>query len=348
MQLQGQRQTQEIAVTGHCLLKHLIVAGLFLLGVPAAAHDIIREDVTIKAVTERPIRFYIDRPDMAQKVPLVIVVDGSGCVGQLRQSSWGNYAPRPDDQQPFARLMVEKPGVEPTASDFSADCSEAFLRSYSIDNRVFDHLRVLQHLAARAAWWNGDIYVWGWSDGGDIAAQLVIYRPDIKRAVLGAMGGGLTMAEHFEDYFVCPPERTPDRATCLAELRTEFRRIEDNPTWRETWSGKDNSLLVWSTRLRSRLSAPLADNTVPLLIVHGELDRDNTPVASARKLVEDLRASDNRSFSYWEIAGMEHGWRALPEARKTALLTGMLDWLLTGEVNPQKQAIAISGQPLAE
>lgn len=322
----------------------LAAACITLFAQSGMARDILHEDLTIKGVSERPIRFYVDRPATDEKVPLLIMVDGSGCVGQMRKSLWDNYAPGPSDATPYARLMVEKPGVEPTASDFGADCSEAFLRSYSIDNRVFDHLRVLQHLAARAAWWNGEIYVWGWSDGGDIAAQLVIYRPDIKRAVLGAMGGGLTMAEHFEDYFACAPDRTSDRAACLAELGEQFQRMEDNPTWRETWSGKDNSFMVWSTRLRSRLSAPLADSKVPILIVHGELDRDGTPVESARKLVEDLRESGNRAFTYWEVAGMEHGWGNLPEDRQVALHTAIFDWLLAGTVDPATQRVAVAGQ----
>lgn len=330
---------KQVGVIGGLLALTLSLA----IAAPANANQLLREDQSVLSVDERPIRFYIDRPRFAQKLPILLVVDGSGCIGQLRPSSWGNFAPGLDDEVPYARLMVEKPGVEPTASDLNADCSEEFLRNYSIEKRVLDHLRVLQHLAATADWWNGDIYLWGWSDGGDIAAQLVVYRPDVKRAVLGAMGGGLTMAEHFEDFWACPPETTSDRETCLADLREDFRRMEDNPTWRETWSGKDNSWRVWSTRLRSRLSAPLADNRVPILIVHGELDRDSTPVESARKLVAHLRDSGNSAFTYWEIAGMEHGWNNLPQPRQQAIVSGMADWLLTGEVDPQKRSLAVDG-----
>lgn len=326
-----------------------VIGGLLALtlslanAAPASADQLLHEDQSVLSVDERPIRFYVDRPALAQKLPILLVVDGSGCIGQLRPSSWGNFAPGLDDAVPYARLMVEKPGVEPTANDLDADCSEEFLRNYSIEKRVLDHLRVLQHLTATADWWNGDIYLWGWSDGGDIAAQLVVYRPDIKRAVLGAMGGGLTMAEHFEDFWACPPETTPDRETCLADLREDFRRMEDNPTWRETWAGKDNSWRVWATRLRSRLTAPLADNRVPILIVHGELDRDSTPVESARKLVAHLQDSGNPAFTYWEIAGMEHGWNNLPQPRQQAIVSAMADWLLTGEVDPRKRSLAVDG-----
>ena len=322
------------------------LAGLALLlpaGLSAHAIDTAMrfEDRTVPAIDERPIRFYVDRPDDGATVPILLVIDGSGCTGQQRPSTWHNYDPNHYPQHRYARVMVEKPGVEPEAADLSAECSDDFKRHYDIDTRVTDHLRVLQHLAATADWWNGELLVWGWSDGGDIGARLVTYRPDTTRAVLGAMGGGLTMAEHFERFWACP-EGTEDREACLADLRADFDRIYDNPTWRETWSGHDNTNRVWATRLRARLSAPLSDNRVPLLIVHGERDADNTPVESARALVADLREAGNTAFTYWEVPGMEHGWNALPEGRRTALIEGMLDWLMTGSVAPAKQDAALT------
>ena len=144
----------------------LVLAALVFSPIATAA-PILSEDRAIPAVDERPIRFYIDRPDIGTKVPLLLVIDGSGCIEQRRPSSWGNYNPEPDDPVPYARLMVEKPGVEPEAADFSQPCSDEFHRYYTIQNRVLDHLRVLQHLGATADWWNGELYIWGWSDGGD-------------------------------------------------------------------------------------------------------------------------------------------------------------------------------------
>ena len=313
---------------------------------PLRAAPLVHEDTKIAAIDERPIRFYIDRPQSTEKLPLLIVIDGSGCVGQLRPSSWGNYAPQPDDPVRYARLMVEKPGVAPDASDHSVECSKEFYRSYTINNRVQDHLRVLQHLNARADWWNGEVLVWGWSDGGDVAAQLVVARPDIRRAVLGAMGGGYTMAEHFENFWACAPASTAQRDKCLADLRSDFARIENNPSGTLYWNGESHA--TWASRLRSRLSAPLADNRVPILIVHGELDKENTPVESARKLVSDLQASGNSAFTYWEIAGMGHGWRELPDSRQAVVLSSMLNWLLKGEIDPDQLALAVHGKRVSK
>ena len=331
-------------------MRHLcVLAGLAITSSALATppqRTIVTLDQTVSAIDERPIRYYIDRPSIDERVPLLVVVDGSGCVGQKRPSSWGSYAPKPDDAIPFARVMVEKPGVEPFSADHDAECSEDFLKHYTIQNRVLDHMRVLQHLSATAEWWNGQLLIWGWSDGGDVAAQIVIYHPGVERAVLGAMGGGLTMAEHFENFWACPAATTENRELCLEDLRNDFQKMEDNPTWKETWSGTDNSWRVWATRLRSRLSAPLSDNRTPILIVHGELDRDNTPVESARALVSDLTQAGNDHFNYWEIVGMGHGWNDLPPDRQVALHGAMLDWLLTSEVDPDRKALAISGGTL--
>ena len=227
------------------------------------------------------------------------------------------FRPSADSPKPYARIAVEKPGVDHEAS-YPSECSEEFLKYYTIEQRVTDHLRVLQHLTAEASWWNGELLIWGWSDGGDIAAQLTAYYPNVTRAILGAMGGGFTMEEHFKDFWVCPKERLGDkRAACIAQLDAQFQEMFDNPTWTKTWSGPDNAWKVWPGRLRSRLVNVLQDNTSPILIVHGEKDFDSTPVASARKLVKELQDAGNTSFTYWEIPNMEHGWSKLPKNKET-------------------------------
>ena len=320
-----------------------LLLAVLMLALPHAgsARELLHEERVIPAADERPITFYVDRPAIEEKVPILLWVDGSGCAGQLREMGWGSYAPKADDPVPYARVMVEKPGVE-GATPHGEECSATFHCYYTIQNRVLDHLRVLQHLGAEADWWNGQIFVWAWSDGGDVAAQIVTYRPDIDRAVLGAMGGGLTMAEHFEQFWACPDDGTYDREACLADLRGDFARIEANPNGTDMWNGE--SYATWASRLRTRLSPLLIDNRVPILIVHGELDFENTPVDSARQLVTDLQTADNPAFTYWEVRGMKHAWGNLSEDRQIALRQAMLGWLLTGEVDEAQVRLAVEGQ----
>ncbi len=308
---------------------------------PAMATDYVyAQRVDIKTLNERDLVYFLDRPKVdelreSRKVPLLIVVDGSRCVGQLRPGMRSLYRPHSDRPIQYARLMVEKPGVSPEAND-PTECSDDFLKYYTMDRRVTDHLRVLQHLKKTGAdWWNGEVLIWGWSDGGDIAVQLTAYYPNVTRAVLGAMGGGYTMAEHFEDFWICPEDRVGEkRAECLAELRGQFQQMFDNPTWTKTWSGQDNSWQVWRTRLFARHAEVLKDNTVPILIVHGEKDYDSTPVASARKLVEMLNESGNTAYTYWEVPGMGHGPSSLPDAQNAAFELAMLNWVLGVDTGP--------------
>ena len=70
------------------------------------------------------------------------------------------------------------------------------------------------------------------------------------------------------------------------------------------------------------------------MLVHGALDRDATPVESTCKLVSDLGAAGNSAFTYWEVPAMHFGLSDLPPERQSALMCGMPDWSLTGEVEP--------------
>ena len=309
------------------------------------------ETVSIATVNERKLDYYLDIPDTLEKIPLLLIVDGSSCIGQNRDGFKDLYHPKLQTLAAYARLRVEKPGVDPTTSYPTTECSEEFLKHYTIENRVIDHLRVMQHIRKHADWWNGELLIWGWSDGGDIAAQFLSYYPTVARAVLGAQGGGLTMAEHFKDYWVCSNEKSPDaKSACEAVLEDQFQKMADNPTWKETWSGHDNSWRVWPTRLNSRLSVVLQDISVPTLVVHGEKDYDSTPVDSARKLVDDLTEAKNKYFIYWEIPGMGHGTRANHASGFTAehgklVNDAVLLWLLTGETDAQA-LVTLKVQPI--
>jgi dienelactone hydrolase len=299
------------------------------------------ESVTIRTVYDQPLTYYVDRPSSG-RVPVLLVIDGSSCVGQLRPKSREFWRPPVPDIPVFARVMVEKAGVDPEADHGSA-CSDEFLKRYSIDARVSDHLRVLQHLRRHADWWNGELYVFGWSDGGDIGGRLLSAYPGVERAVLGGMGGGTTMREHFRDLWVCP-EGTEDRPACVEGLEKQFETMIDNPTWKRTWSGQDNSWRVWATRLDARLSILLADDRTPKLIVHGSEDFENTPVTSARRLVADLDEAGSTAHTYWEVPGMAHGWDDLPGDKADALERAMLDWLLNGEARTQDLRVLEVGE----
>jgi pimeloyl-ACP methyl ester carboxylesterase len=294
----------------------------------------IEQTLTVSRGDGSPLQLFVTLPKDAGKVPLVLVIDGSGCVSSKREDFRANYlAIGSRVGRAVATLAVEKPGVEPGAG-WGSKCSETFLRYYSIDQRVLDHLRAIQHLRKHASWWNGEIYVFGWSDGGMIAAQVAAYTPEVKRVVLGGTGGGIPMTTQFENYFTCAPDRTKDRDACIAKLHQQFQEIRDNPSPLKTWSGEDNSYRTWLTRLDAVDYNIIKDLKIPVLIAHGALDRDGTPVESARELMRLLKADGETHVEYWEIPSMGHGIGNIEPVRQEKLRSAMFNWLFAQPAGP--------------
>ena len=313
----------------------LLVGVLASFSAASASTPNVEQTISISRVDGSPLQLFVTVPEStATKVPLVLIIDGSGCVSSKREDFRANYlAVGGRVGRAVATLAVEKPGVEPGAA-WGSKCSETFLRHYSIDQRVLDHLRAIQHLRKHASWWNGDIYLYGWSDGGMIGAQVAAYTPEVKRAVLGGTGGGIPMTAQFENYFMCAPDRTKDRDACITKVREQFRDIRDNPSPLKTWSGDDNSYRTWATRLDSVEYHIIKDLKIPVLMAHGALDRDGTPVESARELMRLLKADGETHVQYWEIPSMGHGIGNVEPVRREKLLNAMYNWLFAQPTGP--------------
>lgn len=285
------------------------------------------ETVEILDLENEPITYHIHRYDADRKQPILLIIDGSGCRGQLRRGFGDLYQPPADRSLIYARVTVEKPGVEPTSRELT-DCSAEFRQRHSIDNWVRDILRTLQHLRATADWWDGRIYIYGWSDGGDVGARVMSYYPDVERAVLGAQGGGYTMAQHFEDFWDCAADRTTDREACLADVRAMFQDLRDNPVPR---ADKGDTNLLWRSRMFADLATLLEYGDTPLLVVHGALDRDHTPVESARLLVSRLQDAGRANLTYCEVPFMEHGHGSFDDKQASMFEKALLSWLFAQE-----------------
>jgi len=90
--------------------------------------------------------------------------------------------------------MIEKQGVQ--YGDKGDSLSAVYKESNTVYNRLYDYLRVLQHLKKNADWWNGDVYVFGGSEGGLLAgSMLASYYPNVKGLAIICYGGGLKFGE---------------------------------------------------------------------------------------------------------------------------------------------------------
>lgn len=302
------------------------------LSQPLNAQDILQDEVTVEASDGRLLTYFVQRPLETAPVPLLLVIDGSGCLGAKRDGFAELMSPAGNPDLRYARLVVGKSGVPETQSDPDA-CTEEFLQNYSMQKRVLDHMRVLQSLRSNAQWWNGDLLIYEWSDGGDIAVRLFAYTPDATRLAFGGVGGGYTMQEHFERFWACPQDLGEAQSGCLEDLRRIFKDIRENPTWRKTWAGPSNSYLAWDSRLSTRLTPLLKDEWRDVLMVHGADDFEGAPVQSARKLADDLAALDNDTFTYWEVKGMSHDMWSLAPEMALQLERNTLIWLLKGQAD---------------
>lgn len=314
----------------------LLFVGVFALSSAASASTPnVEQTIATTRIDGSPLQLFVTLPEAtATKLPLVLIIDGSGCVSSRREDFRENsLAVGGRVGRAVATLAVEKPGVEAGAG-WGTKCSETFLRYYSIDQRVLDHLRAIQHLRKHASWWNGEMYLFGWSDGGLIGAQVAAYTPEVKRAVLGGTGGGIPMTQQFERYSMCAPDRAKDPEACVANLRKQFQEIRDNPAPLKTWSGEDNSYRTWATRLDAVEYNLIKDLNIPVLIAHGALDRDGTPVESARELMRLLEADGRTHAEYWEIPSMGHGIGNVEPVRREKLRSAMFNWLFAQPTGP--------------
>ncbi|MEM6475863.1 MAG: prolyl oligopeptidase family serine peptidase [Pseudomonadota bacterium] len=307
------------------LVMWLCAATVMGAGPSFAQGPILLQDThVIKDIENRPITFHTERFDTVRSGPILLVIDGSGCGGALREGFSSLLRPAYGRFANYAKLTLTKPGIDPQSASRKA-CTQEYRERYSLDSAVLDHLRVLQHLRS-AEWWDGRLFVWGWSDGGDIGARLISYYPNVERAMLGAQGGGYTMAQHMEDFWECPKDRVaPEkRQECLEDIRGWFEEVRERPLASE---GRQESHKLWRSRLFADLVPLLADDTTPLLIMHGAKDRDNTPVESARLLITRLKEQGHENLRYCEIPEMAHGMSSLGREAANELEQATLAWL---------------------
>jgi dienelactone hydrolase len=311
----------------------VLFAAAAVFSSPARA-GLLEQTLAIPRVDGSPLQIMISRPSATRKMPIVLAIDGSLCIPSRMNESMARLSPERSGFGSYALVTVEKPEPSQPAVDANGSysigpdfqCTETFKKYYSIDQRVLDHLRAIQYLRRHADWWDGRLFLWGFSDGGRIASRMGAFTPETQRMVLGGFGGGASMAAELEDFHMCPKERTQDREACVKDLRVQFQKMRDTPTHRQTWNGDSNTWTAWVSRLDAVEANILQDVTVPVLIFHGTEDK-SVPVTSARLLAKRLSDSGVK-LVYREIQGMGHGLGTnLPPGKAGELQGEFLSWL---------------------
>lgn len=287
-------------------------------------------EVPVKRVDGTDIQVWIERPNSPGPGPILLAIDGSLCTPE-ELSEWVKWlAAQRNGPQPYTLVVVKKPS--PTVPTLSPDgsyevgpdfhCSDAFKRHYTLDQRVLDHLQALAYLRKSAPWWNGKLFIWGFSDGAHVGARVGTYTPETQKQVLIGLGGGTSLREELEQ-MMCPDSSGP----CRANFAAQVQKIRSNPTPEQSWLGEANTFAAWQSRLDAVELNALQFSRAPVLVIHGAQD-GSVPVRSARKLAAALGAPKG-TVEYREIGGMNHGLGSnLPAEHAAALQSEALRWLL--------------------
>lgn len=252
------------------------------------------------------IHWTLDVPDSEGPSGLVVIAQGSGCAAAMQspnlglaRSIFGN----------LTALSVEKYGVEPgdNPRDDHRDCSQVFREHHTISQRVADYRQIIDDLR-EAAWWNGELVLFGGSEGGIVMAMLA---PEVRAdaAILISTGGGVPFGQMVRQSI--PEEGWP-------MVDATFERAREHPDSTDLWAGQ--SLRFWADAIDRRAADDMLRADTDFLLIQG--GRDGAGPANVARAVGDLFAAAGRcNLTYWEFPALDHG---LIDANGNAHLTEVL------------------------
>jgi len=282
----------------------------------------------------------------AQKRPVVVLLQGSGCQPLFSVSSNAD-GPRTSTlffdaavKDRVARVhfvAVEKRGVvsfrAPPKDDEEPTCSPEYEAGVARSERVADIVDTIEALSRQP--WAGPVLVAGHSEGADLAAS-VGHALGTKVAAVGLFSSA-GPSQLFD--MVLAAHRT-GKTEAIREAFSDVQRVID-PQSTGRWRG--HSMVRWKSYAVE--SSPLDEmraSDVPVFVAHGSRDA-TSPVESADLfVVELLRANVARSVAYVRVEDADHLLRS-PSGEKfgPSILDRFLNWALS----PSKARGVVLGPP---
>ncbi|MGL6161694.1 alpha/beta hydrolase [Microbulbifer sp.] len=269
-------------------IRVLCTAVALLLGLaatPAAAE-------AARKISKRPdgstIYWSIEHPSGSEPRGLLLIAQGSGCLPAIQNPTVAQGRSIAPD---FSILLVEKYGVTHTDKPESpmSDCPEEYFARHTVSQRADDVVQVVGELK-EADWWNGQLVLFGGSEGGAVVARLAPrLQPDA--AVVFSSGLGESLAESLPRVIPPPAAR---------EAEAKFAEARENPESSEVWGG--NSYRWWADIVDDVLVNHLLKTEVPVLLVNGERDS----VQSARAARDAYKIANRCELTYWEFPDYDH------------------------------------------
>ncbi len=234
--------------------------------------------------------WYIDHQRRNGKQGVLVIAQGSGCQSVALNS---NVARAKSLLSDFVVLTVEKYGVRPEDDPVDqSNCSPTFYAHHTVSQRADDYMQVLSELK-KQSWWNGQLALFGGSEGGAVVAELAP-QTSANAVVIFSTGTGISLREAFKQ--VVPPP-------IAAGAEAEFAKIRADPLSSKVWGG--NSYRWWADIMDRVLVDDLLRAREPILLVQGELDR-NAPVSAGRAARDAFSRAGRCNLTYWEFKGYDH------------------------------------------
>lgn len=294
----------------------------FLLATGAVAAPVVREEAldlgaapaaryTLQRAGAPDVRYVISRP--AHKAPLVLFVQGSGCIPPFvglgtpnRYSTVFNYLPLAH-QGDYAVMVVDKPGqpdAPPQAPPgVATGCPAAFNTAFSYDSWL-DTLRAALRHALTLPWVDGSrVLVFGTSEGAVMAAGLARAEPAVTHV---AMIGGTGTSQLFD--FAANAYRAggsdEDIQARLADIDATVDAINADPrsTDKFAWG---HTYLRWSTFFAHAPGEDLVQSKARVWLASGMRDT-SVPIVSTEVAYARLRAL-GRDVTFRRVPRANHG-----------------------------------------
>ncbi|MGZ8997824.1 MAG: alpha/beta hydrolase [Allosphingosinicella sp.] len=239
------------------------------------------------------IAYYLDRVDPAARQGLLLMLQGSGCEPVIDRE-W--FRSEPALLAPGrAVLAIEKYGVTPARPqlDLEEGCTADYWRANTLQQRVLDAVRVLAQLRSET-WWNGELIIYGGSEGGAIAAMLAPLVPETDAVVIQSSGIGVPVGELIRS--AVPPPVALEMARVFAEARA-------NPTGALRFGGA--SYRWWAEAVDVTPAISLLQTGAPILLIQGFRDQ-SAPVVTARATRDLFARSGRHNLTYVEYPDYDH------------------------------------------
>ncbi|HZF96614.1 MAG TPA: alpha/beta hydrolase-fold protein [Allosphingosinicella sp.] len=266
-------------------MRLVAAAAMLLAAAPAGA-----ETLALERADGSAIIYHLDRPREGRR-PMLLLLQGSGCDRAGGDAQLAATAPvlAPG----HAVLRIEKYGVGTEGSAAVEGCPAAYWSGNTLTQRVLDAVQVIARLR-RERWWNRELFVFGGSEGGAVAAMLAPLVPETRAVVIRSSGIGVPVAELIRA--AVPPPVAAELPRILAEARA-------NPSGAIRWGGA--SYRWWADAAELVPARMLLQTDAPVLLIHGARDQF-APVSSARAARDLFAAAGARNLTYREYPLFDH------------------------------------------